>query len=275
MSAPLSLPPEMADPSVSWGELFADWCASAPEGSAAASAYRDFSALRPDHNRPVRFSRPRPPPSPAPLTAEPQHGHGAEPCHHCGQAERCDCPCVVCCGERRELAEHLAVAPAPAACPPEPRSWIQRQLDQEWERANHAGPGCPFCDAIFSCDCWSRRREMHEAEERRRVRDERATIARAIAEGKCYCASLPQNDDYPEMCDICCREEALRCTGCGQLQCRPECCGDCGSCSRCRGPECSRCHSWDCCCYDDREDASSCGCGACEEHDWRAEEGWM
>lgn len=160
-------------------------------------------------------------------------------------------------------------APAPSCGAPDTRSWIQRQLDEEWESANHSGPGCPFCDSLFgACSCWARRREAHEAEERRRVREERATIARAIEEGKCYCHQLSQ--DYPEQCEICLKEEELRCHECGDLQCRPDCCGGCGGCERCRGPECKRCGDWDCSCYDDE---SSCGCGACEEHDWRAEEG--
>jgi hypothetical protein len=152
------------------------------------------------------------------------------------------------------------------------KSSIQRALDQEWAGANHAGPGCSFCDSLFGgCGCWARRKEAHQAEELRRQRDDRAKIAQAIRDGKCYCASLPQHEDYSSLCDICQREEELRCTGCGQLQCRPGCCGDCGACTKCRGDPCSRCHDWDCCCYedDDRDGASSCGCGACEEHDGR------
>jgi hypothetical protein len=169
-------------------------------------------------------------------------------------------------GPLRRIAAATVAAIAPA----------QRALDEQWESANHAGPGCPFCDAMFSCNCWQERAELHRAAERERVRADRAAIAAAIRDGKCYCAQLPDDDDYAELCDICQEEERLRCDACGKLQCSAGCCGDCGSCSRCRGPECSRCHSWDCCCYDDREDdASSCGCGACEEHDWRAEEGWM
>jgi hypothetical protein len=171
-------------------------------------------------------------------------------------------------GERVRSGEWSSSAPAPAA--PDTRSHIQRQLDEEWELANHSGPGCPFCDSLFgACGCWERRREAHEAEERRRQREDRAAIARAIADGKCYCDQLSEDGDYPEECDICRREEELRCTGCGQLECRPGCCGDCGGCSRCR-TECKRCGGWEdqCCCYEDdgRDGASSCGCGACEEH---------
>jgi hypothetical protein len=157
-------------------------------------------------------------------------------------------------------------APAPSCGAPDTRSWIQRQLDEEWESANHSGPGCPFCDAIFSCDCWARRAEAHEAEERRRLRKERAAIARAQAEGRCYCDQLPQDEDYAQECEFCQREEELRCRNCGDLQCRPDCCGGCGGCERCRGPECKRCGDWECSCYDDRDEESSCGCGACEEH---------
>lgn len=156
---------------------------------------------------------------------------------------------------------------------PDTRSWIQRQLDEEWEMANHAGPGCPFCDAIISCDCWARRAEMMEAEERRRQREERATVAARVARGEDAC----ECDDYGQ-CQACYEEEKARCGACGQLQCKPGCCGECRSCERCMGPPCPRCKDWgDCGCYDDqdeRDEQSSCGCGACEEHDWRAEEAW-
>jgi hypothetical protein len=166
--------------------------------------------------------------------------------------------------ENRILARLDALGAPPPSDAPDTRSWIQRQLDEEWESANHSGPGCPFCDSLFGgCSCWARRREAHEAEERRRVREERATIARAIEEGKCYCEQLPQHEEYAQECEICLKEEELRCRECGDLQCRPGCCGGCGGCERCRGPECKRCGDWDCSCYDDE---SSCGCGACEEH---------
>jgi hypothetical protein len=130
------------------------------------------------------------------------------------------------------------------------------------------GAGCQWCDAHFGCNCWAERAEQIRAEERARVRSDRAAIAAAIRDGKCYCDNMTQDEDYPSLCDICQREEELRCKGCGQLQCRPGCCGDCGSCSKCRGPACKGCGGWesDCTCYDDRDGASSCGCGACEEH---------
>jgi hypothetical protein len=187
--------------------------------------------------------------------------------------------------DRRENRIHRRLAelgaPIPTAddeAPPPQTSHIQRALDQEWASANFAGPGCPFCDSIFGgCSCWARRAEAHTAEERRQMREDRAAIARAIAEGKCYCDKLSQNSDYQEECDICRREEELRCKGCGQLQCRPGCCGDCGNCSRCCGSACKRCGDWEsnCHCWDDREDdRSSCGCGACEEHDGREESCW-
>jgi hypothetical protein len=149
-------------------------------------------------------------------------------------------------------------------------SHIQRALDAEWACANFAGPGCPFCDSIMGgCRCWEERREAQEAEERRRSRQDRAAIAARIARGECTCDQLSQHSDYPNECEVCQREEELRCRECGQLQCRPDCCGGCGGCSRCRGDPCKRCGDWDCCCYDDRDERSSCGCGACEEHDYR------
>lgn len=177
-------------------------------------------------------------------------------------------------------SEEKPPVPSPPSAEPHlaARSSIQRALDEEWAHANFSGPGCPFCDSLFgACGCWERRREAHEAEERRQVREDRAAIARAIADGKCYCDQLSQEDPdgYAECCEICQREEELRCRECGQLECRPGCCGGCGGCERCRGPECKRCGSWDCCCYeDDRDGASSCGCGACEEHRSWGEGGW-
>lgn len=134
------------------------------------------------------------------------------------------------------------------------RSSIQRQLDAEWESANHSGPGCPFCDATTSCDCWARRREMMEAEERRRRAEERALVA----QGKCACHLMPEDAHY--MCDHCEKMEELSCDCCGKLQCSAGCCGGCGACSRCSGPACSRCGGFgDCGCYDDREESE------CEE----------
>ena len=173
--------------------------------------------------------------------------------------------------DTRSRSSSLAFAATVRSAAAQPISWIQRQLDEEWAHANFSGPGCPFCDSLLgACGCWERRREMMEAEERRQTREDRAAIARAIAEGKCYCDQLSEDGDYPEECDICRREEELRCTGCGQLECRPGCCGDCGNCDRCAGPECSGCGRRDCWCdQDERDGASSCGCGACEEHDGR------
>lgn len=138
-------------------------------------------------------------------------------------------------------------APVRAAAPPPNES----ALDREWRMANFAGPGCPFCDAIIGCGCWERRTEERAAEERRRVRQDRATIAARIARGECTCDQLSQYSDYNELCDVCQHEEELRCRECGQLECRPECCGGCGGCSRCRGDPCKRCGDWDCCCYEE------------------------
>lgn len=177
--------------------------------------------------------------------------------------------------DRRENRIHRRLAELGAPIPvtddeAPPVSSIQRALDQEWAAANFAGHGCPFCDSLFGgCGCWARRAEAHQAEERRRQREDRAAIAKALAEGKCYCDQLSDDEDYQQECEFCQREEELRCTGCGQLQCRPGCCGDCGSCTNCCGDPCSRCKDWDCCCDDREDDRSSCGCGACEEHDGR------
>jgi hypothetical protein len=225
------------------------------------------------------------------------HGHGERACFWCPEPASCDCPCETCircrlrhagaacaacgsvegvverecanCREGREQAE----AEAEEAAEP-PASYIQAALDRQWASANHGGPGCPFCDSIMGgCRCWEERRELQEAEERRRRKEEQGKIAAAVARGECACALLEEDEDYPVMCDICQREEDLRCRECGKLQCEAGCCGGCGGCSRCR-PECTRCGFWEdqCGCYDDRDDASSCGCGACEEHDWRAED---
>lgn len=157
----------------------------------------------------------------APPSTEPEHGHGEETCAACDQTDRCDCPCETC------IAARLAVRPV---------SYIQAALDSEWAGANFSGPGCPFCDALLGgCSCWEQRAEMHRAEEHRQVRADRAAIAAAIARGACYCDSLSQDSEYPDCCDICRREEELRCKECGELQCRAGCCGGCGGCSRCRG----------------------------------------
>jgi hypothetical protein len=272
MSSNLIPPPELAD-----GQSWADLADQELPRATSQPAERDFSSLAPPPGRRARFGPSRRPspvagatPQPEP-EPEPEHGHSAEPCRHCEQPDRCDCPCVVCTGVRRIAAGLEAVAHSRET----PPSWAQQQLDRQWESANLGGAGCPFCDAVFGCGCWRERAEMHELVERQRVRDERAVIAAAIRDGKCYCDQLSQGDDYPEMCEICQREEELRCRECGQLQCRPECCGGCGGCSRCRGDPCKGCGGWesDCCCHDDREeDRESCGCGACEEHDGREED---
>lgn len=181
-------------------------------------------------------------------------------CESCERPDSCDCPCGLCIGTRLRVAA--------------PRSWIQTALDSEWESANFAGPGCPFCDALFSCSCWAQRAEMREAEERRRLREERAEIAARIARGECFCDQLNQDPDYPSECEICEREEELRCKECGGLPCKPECCGGCGGCSRCRGDPCKMCGDYDdrCNCYDDRyedddyDPSDPYGDGAPEEH---------
>jgi hypothetical protein len=203
------------------------------------SPYRDFSALAPERPRPISqvFGGPNP------------------------RAWRV-----------RQEAE-VATAEARATETRAAADRVEQQLDTEWESANLGGPGCPFCDSIMGgCSCWQERAEMHRLRERQQVRASRAEIAARVARGECTCDQMTQHSDYPSLCEVCEQEERLRCTGCGQLQCRPDCCGDCGGCSRCCGPACRHCDQYGdrCWCHDDQEDdRSSCGCGACEEHDWR------
>ena len=194
------------------------------------------------------------------------HGHGTETCDSCEEADHCDCACETCIASRRELADRV--------CPRSYESPLQRALDRQWALANFAGPGCPFCDAMFSCSCWAERREAQEVEERRRLRAERAEIAARVARGECTCDAQSGCSEYGGyMCEVCEREESLRCRECGELQCRAGCCGGCGGCTRCRGDPCKRCNDWDCTCYDDRYEEESdydpsdpYGDGAPEEH---------
>lgn len=171
----------------------------------------------------------------------PPHGHGEHACDHCPKPESCDCACDHCVRSRHVLAGTACAtcgslegitAGACATCrgddvdmeeppqePTKPKSWIQKALDDEWAAANFDGPGCPFCDAMFSCDCWARRAEMIEAEYRREQRERRA----APIEGECTC----EEDMW---CDHCRAEEANRCDECGAPAgepCRPGC-GDRG-----------------------------------------------
>lgn len=179
-------------------------------------------------------------------TAEPApHGFGETDCAHCDCADRCDCPCATCIDSRRAaagLSTSEDESPSPSPSPsPKPVSWIQRALDEQWASANFAGPGCPFCDAMFSCDCWARRAEMIEAEHRREERERRATAAR----GGSTCS-----EDGSE-CDYCLHQ----CKDCGAYPdepCRPGC-GD-------HGPE----HE-----EDDRTEYGDCsgcypGCFGCQ-----------
>jgi hypothetical protein len=257
-AAAASLAAALAESATSvWADIPHTSSPAAPEG-------RDFSALRGSRSsRP--FGRRRPSPAPAPAAEEaaapeePEHGHGAEPCHHCDRPDRCDCPCVVCIGVRREVAAAVVAAAQEVIQRLGAPTSARITLDRQWENANLGGPGCPFCDATFGCSCWAERRELHQYAERQQRRADAAIIARAIAEGKCYCDQMSQNDDYPEMCDICQREEELRCRECGRLECGPECCGGCGGCSRCRGDPCKRCDAWEseCCCYEQDADEES------------------
>lgn len=174
----------------------------------------------------------------AAVSKEPPHGHQEHACYHCPSPASCDCPCETCIRCRRMAAgtacvacgsceglpeEHEAGTPVecescrdaeePCTCPctcrraaaAEP-SWIQRQLDEERAAANFAGPGCPYCDAYFTCDCQARRSEMIQAEYRRQER-ERRTVCTC-----CHCCTCGRRE--PETCPACDadeRESAGRC----------------------------------------------------------------
>ena len=185
------------------------------------------------------------------VSEEPPHGHQEHACYHCPSPSNCDCPCETCIRCRRMAAgtacvacgsceglpeEHETGAPVecatcreaqePCTCPctcrrePEP-SWIQRQLDEERAAANFAGPGCPYCDAYFTCDCQARRSEMIQAEYRRQER-ERRTVCTC-----CHCCTCGRRE--PETCPACDadeRESAGRCDDCGApagQPCHPRC----------------------------------------------------
>jgi hypothetical protein len=167
--------------------------------------------------------------------------------------------------------DQLAAAKTPKK---DTRSHIQRGLDDEWDSANFAGPGCPFCDSLFGCSCWVQRAEAREAEERRRVRAARAEVAARA--GVCACDALSEDSQcpYPSLCEVCQREEELRCRECGGLPCRADCCGGCGSCTRCCGSSCKRCGDFEsnCRCWEDDEEddydpSDPYGDGAPEEHE--------
>lgn len=115
------------------------------------------------------------------------HGHQDHTCGSCTAPTICDCPCETCISTRRDLA----AAPLAAAVQ---KSWIQRALDAEWAAANFAGPGCPFCDAMFGCGCQARRSEMIEAEYRREQRQRQQELAAA----GCTCT---EEDGHP--CPYC------------------------------------------------------------------------
>lgn len=224
-----------------------DAAGAAGHSSSPAPPARDFSVLRSPRSNP--FGR-RPL---LPLPTEPIHGHAAEPCTHCHEPAHCDCPCVVCIGVRREVASAVTAEVIDRLGAP---TSAQRALDEQWAGANLGGSGCPFCDSMFGCSCWRERAELRQYAERQQRRADAAVIAQAIREGKCACHLLEDDGDYPVMCEICEREEALRCNNCGKLQCGTECCGGCGGCSRCRTePECRRCGSYDCSCYEDEEES--------------------
>lgn len=281
MSAPAALasPPEYAALSagtLTWGDFCADFCAEQPAGEPPVAS-RNFSALASGRrrHRPI-FGAPNPaawraaagaPEQPLEETSEEIHGHGDATCDSCTEPGRCDCPCETCITTRLEQIKRTE---AVVHYTRDALDSVQQQLDSQWASANLGGPGCPFCDSIFGgCRCWSERAEMYKLQERRTLRADRAEIAARIARGECTCDQMTQHSDYPNECEVCQREEELRCKDCGQLECRPGCCGGCGGCSNCRGEACKRCGDFDdrCCCYDDREeDRESCGCGACEEH---------
>lgn len=206
---------------------------------------------------------------PAPV-AEPEpaadvHGHGEHACYWCPKPAGCDCPCDTCircrhmhagtacaacgsmegvvereCADCRSGREEEEEEPSPSP-PPRPVSWIQRQLDEEWANANFDGPGCPFCDAMFSCDCWARRSEMIAAAARE---EERARRGRA----GCTCAV---DDREGHGCEYCC----ARCDECGAYPDEP-CRSGCGD----HGEEDER---------DDRTEYGDCpgctpGCYGCQ-----------
>lgn len=145
----------------------------------------------------------------------------------------------------------------------------QAALDRQWDAANigcyGSSGGCPFCDSIMGgCSCWRERAEAHRLQERRERKARQAAAAAAVAAGTCSCdlEFSPEEIANGAACQLCQEEEANCCDYCGQLTCRPECCGACGACENCRGPPCSRCHEdQDRCCHEDDQDAES----ECEE----------
>jgi hypothetical protein len=105
------------------------------------------------------------------------------------------------CADCRSGREEEA-SPSPPAGPISP---LRRLLDEQWASANFDGPGCPFCDAMFTCNCWAERAELMRAAERQ--------------EARCTC-------DEDGECENCDARERSRCDYCGAYAdepCRPGC----------------------------------------------------
>lgn len=182
----------------------------------------------------------------AAVPAEPEHGHQEHACDSCPTPSSCDCPCETCirsrhilagtacatCGSREEIVEGTCAnccgdldmeesCTCPCTCRPPGPSWIQRQLDEERAAANFAGPGCPYCDAYFTCDCQARRSEMIQAEYRRQER-ERRTVCTC-----CHCCTCGRRE--PETCPACDSDghsSGGHCDDCGApagQPCHPRC----------------------------------------------------
>lgn len=117
---------------------------------------------------------------------------------------------------------------------------------------------CPDCDGFISCRCLQERLERAEADYAREQRNRRTALAK---EG-CFCKELVSDAhaDYAYECNYCRDQEDRRCKACGSYPekgCSEKCCGDCGVCTSCSGPECSRCKCFgsDCCCYDSEHES--------------------
>lgn len=147
--------------------------------------------------------------------------------------------------------------------------WEEHLAEAERRGREILGDGCPTCDAHFGCPCLQERIDAAVAEEMRERERLRQQILDHVRRGTCFCYLLPAET---EGCDICLGygdeegEDSLRCTACGGLESHsPNCCGDCGGCSRCVGPDPYEDYPENA--YDPHTDGPCpCGCGAPEEH---------
>ena len=127
----------------------------------------------------------------------------------------------------------------------------QARLDAEWDSADLASAGCPFCDSLYCTSHWAERAEAQRQQAKREAAAHRAALAAAVAAGRCTCELEFSEEELQRgaECELCCKQEELRCDSCGLYPCAQGCCGGCGGCRDCNPPN-NCCGRYDCDCED-------------------------